>query len=139
MPSETVKAFCRENHMAVVTTFRRSGGAQMSIVTAGPFRNGVAFSTTGDRAKLANLKRNPKCSLMVSQDDWRGYVVLEGTAELLSPGITEAEELRQALREVFRSASGGEHPDWEEFDRAMVKDERSVVVVVPEHVYGTKG
>ncbi len=137
MLSENLRAFVAETRRGVLTTFRRSGSAQMSIVTCGPYREGVAFTTTAHRAKLLNLRRNPRCSLMVSQEDWRGYVVLEGRAELLSPGITDADELREALRDVYRAASAAEHPDWQEFDADMVEQRRSAVIVIPEHIYGT--
>ncbi len=64
-------------------------------------------------------------------------MVLEGRAELLSPGITDAVELREALRDVYRAASATEHPDWQEFDADMLEQRRSAVIVVPEHIYGT--
>ena len=137
MLPERVKKFVSENHRAVLTTFRRNGAAQMSIVTTGAYSDGAAFTTTEDRARLANLKRDPRCSLLVSHESWWGYVVLEGRARVMSPDNTDAEELRQALRDVYRAASGEEHPDWDEYDRAMVDDRRAAVVVVPEHVYGT--
>ncbi len=134
---DNVRQFVAEHNHGVLTTFRRNGAAQMSIITCGPYREGVAFTTTADRAKLRNLKRDPRCSPLISQDDWWGFVVLEGRAELLSPGNTNDEELRLALREVYRAASGQEHPNWEEYDQAMRDDQRSVVIVVPAHVYGT--
>ena len=137
MLPENVRAFCAQPHRGVLTTFRRNGAAQMSIITCGPFRNGVAFTVTFDRAKLRNLKRDPRCSLLVAQEDWWGYVVLEGRAEILSAGNTDPEELRLALRDAYRTASGQEHPNWEEYDQAMRDNKRSVIIVVPEHVYGT--
>ena len=109
----------------------------MSIITVGPYRDGVAFTTTAGRAKLANLVREPRCSLLVSKRDWWGYVVLEGRAQVLASDNTDAAELRQALRDVYRAATGREHPDWDEYDQAMVRDRRAAVVVVPDHVYGT--
>ena len=112
MLSDNVKKFTTENHQGVLTCFRRNGMPQMSIVTCGPYRECVALTTTARRAKLLNLQRNPRCSLMVSQEDWRGYVVLEGHAELLAPGISDAAELREALRDVYRAASATEHPNW---------------------------
>ncbi len=138
MLSENLRDFVAETRRGVLTTFRKSGSAQMSIVTCGPYREGVAFTTTARRAKLLNLRRDPRCSLMVSQEDWRGYVVLEGRAELLSPGITDAAELREALRDVYRAASATEHPDWQEFDADMLEQRRSAVIVVPEYIYGTR-
>jgi PPOX class probable F420-dependent enzyme len=133
-----VQQFVSETHRGVLTTFRRNGAAQMSIISCGPYRNGVAFTTTADRAKLANLKRNPRCSLLVSQEDWWGYVVLEGHAQILSADNTDQEEFRMALRDVYRAASGREHPDWAEYDQAMQEQRRSVVIVVPERIYGTR-
>ena len=137
MLPDNVRNFTTENHQGVLTCFRRNGAAQMSIVTCGAYQDGVAFTTTEDRAKLHNLRRNPRCSLMVSHPDWRPFVVLEGTARILSPGRADPDELRQALRDVFRAASGQDHPNWEEYDQAMVQDRRSAIIVVPDHIYGT--
>ena len=136
MLPDNIREFISENDKAVLSTFRRSGAAQLSIVVVGNYGDGAAFTTTEDRAKLANLRRDPRCSLLVSQDSWWGFVVLEGTARVMAADNTDPEELRQAFREVYRSISG-EHPDWDEYDRAMVEDRRAVVVVVPERIYGT--
>ena len=72
---------------------------------------------------------------MVSRDDWLEYAVLEGRARVLSPNATPAEELRLTLRKIYRAASGKEHPNWDEFDEAVQEDQRSAVIVVPEHIY----
>ena len=138
MLPEHVRSFLTENHRGVVTTFRKSGAAQISVVSCGLYGDGVAFTTTADRAKIPNLRRDPRCTLLVSQPDWRGYVTLEGHAQLLSPENTNAEELRLALRGVYRVTGGGEHTDWDEYDQAMRDQPRSAVVVVPEHIYGSK-
>mgnify|MGYP001262465079 CR=1 FL=1 len=134
--TKNIITFLEKNHMGVMTTFRENGMPQLSIVSVGLFKEGVAFSTTQNRAKLGNLKRNQKCSLLVSQDDWREYIVLEGNASLLCPDVTDPDELRIALRDVYKTASGSVHPDWMEFDLAMVKDDRCVVLVVPNLLYG---
>ena len=136
MLPDNIREFISNNDKAFLSTFRRSGAAQLSIVVVGNYGDGAAFTTTEDRAKLANLRRDPRCSLLVSQDSWWGFVVLEGTARVMAADNTDPEELRQAFREVYRSISG-EHPDWDEYDRAMVEDRRAVVVVVPERIYGT--
>ena len=56
---------------------------------------------------------------------------------MLSADNTGADELRLALREVYRTASGEDHPNWDEYDQAMRDDRRSVIIVVPDHIYGT--
>ena len=135
--SPKVLKFLKENTFAVLSAFRKNGAAQLSVVNTGPFRDGVAFTTTSGRAKLNNLRQNPHCSLLVSRADWRGYVVLEGTAVILDTDNTETDELRDAFREVYRVASHSEHPDWPEYDQAMRADKRAIVIVAPDHVYGT--
>ena len=136
MLDDKLKGFVAENRRGGLTTFRRDGAAQMSIITVGPYRDGVAFTTTEERAKLHNLRRNPQCSLLVAREDWSAYVVLQGAARVFSAGNTDGEELRLMLREVFRTAAGMEHPDWVEYDRAMAEQRRSAIIVVPEHIYG---
>ena len=136
MIPDNIRDFISNNDKAVLSTFRRSGQAQLSIVVVGAHDDGAAFTTTEDRAKLLNLRRDPRCSLLISQDSWWGFVVLEGTALILAADNTDPEELRQAFRDVYRSISG-EHPDWDEYDRAMIEDRRAVVVVVPDQIYGT--
>ena len=138
MMRDNVREFVSQTHRGVLTTFRRNGAAQMSIVTCGPYRDGVAFTTTADRAKLINLQRNSRCSLLVSQEDWWGYVVLEGEAQILSADNTPPDEFRMALRDVYRTASDTEHPNWPEYDAAMIEQRRSAVIVVPERTYGTR-
>jgi len=82
MVPDKVKEIVELNRQAVLTTFRESGAAQMSIVTVGVYREGVAFTISPGTAKMANLRRNPRCA------------VLEGRARVMSPGTTPAEELR---------------------------------------------
>ena len=137
MLTDNVKQFLSENHHAVLTTFRKNGAAQMSILSVGYYKDGVAFTTTDDRAKLVNLRRDPRCSLLVSKDNWWGFLVLEGKAKVMSADNTDADELRLALRDVFVAASGKEHPNWDEYDQAMRDDHRSAIIIVPDRIYGT--
>ena len=129
MIPDNTKDFIAKNNKAVLSTFRKDGNAQLSIVVVGPHDDGAAFTTTTDRAKLINLKRDPRCSLLVSHDSWWGYLVLEGKARIMSSDNTNADVLRLALRDVYTSISG-EHPNWDEYDQAMIDERRSVVIVV---------
>lgn len=136
MLNEQARGFIAEHHKAVLSTFRKNGMAQLSIIVVGPYEDGAAFTTTADRAKLPNLKRDPRCSLLVSQDSWWGFLVLEGKARVMSSDNTDPETLKMALRDIYRSIAG-EHSNWPEYDQAMLDEKRSAVVVVPDHVYGT--
>ena len=136
MLTDAQRQFLTANHNGALTTFRRSGAAQMSIVTCGIYGDGVAFTTTADRAKLRNLRRNPRCTILVGTEDWRNFVVLEGQARLVGTDTAGADEYRETLREVYCAAAGREHPDWPEYDQAMLDDGRYAVIVTPAHVYG---
>lgn len=136
MLTDAQREFLTANHNGALTTFRRSGAAQMSIVTCGIYGDGVAFTTTADRAKLRNLRRNPRCTILVGTEDWRNFVVLEGQARLVGTDTAGADEYRETLRAVYRAAAGREHPDWPEYDQAMLDDGRYAVIVTPSHVYG---
>ena len=86
--------------------------------------------------KLANLRRDPRCTVLTVSPDWRKYVTVEGSASVHAPDNTSAEELRLLLRAAF-AAAGGTHDDWDEYDRVMAEQGRAVIVVAPERVYGS--
>ena len=137
MDEAKLNDFLSVHHDAVLSTLRSSGDIQLSIVTVGPVENGAAFTTTEERAKLINLKRNPKCSLLISTNNWSPYVVLQGEAKIYTIKNTPEHELASILRKIYKNASGKEHPNWEEYDEAMKVDKRAAVVVVPREIYGT--
>ncbi len=74
---------------------------------------------------------------VVARAGWE-WVAVEGEAELIGPDDSyagvDAETLRRLLREAFRAA-GGTHDDWDEYDRVMAEDRRTVVLVTPSRVY----
>jgi PPOX class probable F420-dependent enzyme len=136
MLTEAARQFAEQNSKAVLTTFRKSGAAQMSVVMCTPVGDGVSLTTPDDRAKLKNLARDPRCSLLVAQDDWWGYVVIEGSARIDTVETLGRDEFLTACRQIFRQISG-EHSDWNEYDQAMIDERRAIVTVVPDRVYGT--
>lgn len=136
MLSAKVIEFLKANHRAVLTTHRSSGGLQMSIVTTGLYAGGVAHTTTDSRAKYKNLRRDPKCTLLVSAESWRPYLVLDGQATLMTAANTDRAKLLQAFHDIYRSQQGKDHPNWVEYDAAMLKDQRVVILVMADKVYG---
>lgn len=137
MEFEDVRPFLRVNHRGVVTTVRPNGAVQASVVVCGPYQDYLALvSVRGNAAKVRNLRRDPRCTVLTVAPDWRSYVVIEGQAQLLDAGNTEAEELRRCLREVYRACGGGEHPNWGEYDQVMRERGAVVVLVRPDRIYG---
>lgn len=115
--------FIRANHNAVLATFRRDGRPQMSPVTAGVDEEGrVIISVTEDRAKTKNARRDPRVSLCVLNSRFYGeWVQVEGDAE-----VVPLPEAMDVLVGYYRDISG-EHPDWDEYRRAMVQERRCVI------------
>ena len=73
---------------------------------------------------------------MAVDTGWRSYAVVEGQAQLLDYRNTPAEEFRVPLRNVYRACGDEDHPDWEDYDEAMVRQDAVVVLVKPARVYG---
>jgi PPOX class probable F420-dependent enzyme len=115
--------FVRPRHKGTLVTTRRDGRPQMSPVACGVDGEGrIVVSTYPERAKVTNLRRDPRCSILVHSDDWDGpYVQVDGTAEVLD--LPDAVEL---LVEYYRSIAG-EHPDWDEYREAMTAQGKSLV------------
>ncbi|MEV0881169.1 PPOX class F420-dependent oxidoreductase [Micromonospora echinofusca] len=117
--------FLRLRHRVVLMTTRADGRPQSSPVTAGVDGEGrLVVSTYPGRAKVANVRRDPRVSACVLSDDWNGpWVHLDGTAEML-----DLPEALEPLVEYFRCISG-EHPDWDEYRAAMLRQGKSLIRV----------
>ena len=117
--------FVRPRHRMTLLTHRRDGSPQLSPVTGGVDDAGrIVIASYPQRAKSANLRRDPRASVLVHSDDWDGpYVQVDGTAEVID--LPEAVE---PLVDYFRSISG-EHPDWDEYRQAMRDQGKSLIRV----------
>ena len=130
--------FVGRHHRGVLATVRSNGLPQMSNIVYSAIDGAVWVSVTDGRAKTANLRRDPRAVLHVSTDDFTGYVVMECDAELTEVALDPDDATIAELRRLFRNVSG-EHPDWDEFDRAMIDDGRLLVKLYPVHCYGQVG
>lgn len=128
--------------LAVVSTLRADATIQASLVNAGVVpdpRTGeeaLAFVTYG-RVKLANLRARPQVAVTF-RNGWQ-WATVEGRAVLAGPDdpqpwLDGADQLRLLLREVF-TAAGGTHDNWDEYDRVMAEQRRTVVLVAPTRIY----
>lgn len=119
--------FVRPRHHMVLLTARSDGGVQGSPVTGGVDDRGrIVISTYPERAKATNVGRTGTASVIVLSDDFGdAWVQVDGDAELLT--LPEALE---PLVDYFRSISG-EHPDWEEYRRAMADQGKALIRITP--------
>ncbi len=129
--------FVRARSKGVLLTIRENGRPQASNIMYGVGDDDVArISVTDSRAKTANLQRDPRASLHVTTDDFWQYVVLEADAELTPLTTSPGDDTGMELRELYRTIRGEDHPDWDEYDEAMVDQRRLVLRLHPTRAYG---
>ena len=130
--------FAAARRNGVLVTLKRDGRPQLSNISHAVVDGVIKISITADRAKYANLLRNPHASLYVSREDFWGYVVIDGDADLSAIATKPDDAGVEELVELYRTIAG-EHPNWDDYRRAMVADRRVVVHLRPTHAYGMLG
>ncbi len=119
--------FLRQHPRAVLATRRRDGGPQLSPVVAAVDGDGTVMVSTRERAyKTRNVLRRPTASLLVLTDAFFGpWATVEGrvTVEHLPDALP-------TLERYYRLVNG-EHPDWDDYRRAMGREERVVLRLHP--------
>ncbi|TCC65584.1 PPOX class F420-dependent oxidoreductase [Kribbella pittospori] len=121
--------------LGVLVTLKRDGRPQLSNVTYVFDGERIRVSLTDGRAKTKNLRRDPRASLYVDGPGGRSYVVLEGKAELSPVAAEPHDAVVEDLVDYYRTASG-EHPDWDDYRRAMIGEKRLMFSMVVDHAYG---
>lgn len=125
MDIEGAVEFVRANHHAVLATLRRDGSPQLTPVTAAVDDTGAVIISSRQRAaKVLNLRRDPRAWVVVFTDRFYGdFAQIEGGVEIVElPGAMEG------LVQYYRSVSG-EHPDWDDYRAAMVREERVLIKI----------
>lgn len=125
MDIDTARDFIRRHHHGVLATYYPDGRAQLSPVLAGVDEVGhVVVSTRETATKTRNLARDPRVVLCAFTEAFFGeWILIEGRAD-----IVHLPEAMQPLVDYYRSISG-EHPDWDDYRAAMVRDRRVLVRV----------
>ena len=118
-------AVVREQHHAVLATTRGDGTPQMSpVAVAVDQTDHLLVSSRITAYKTRNPQRDPRAWLCVLPDNFFGrWIQIEGTAQIVS-----LPEAMAGLVEYYRGISG-EHPNWDEYRRAMQDQQRVLVRV----------
>ena len=137
---DDIAGLLASRHHGTLATLRRDGRPQLSVVTYAWYadddgRELVRISTVDGRAKVANLRRDPRASFLVTDNSGWSYAVVEGRVELSAVAVAHDDEVVEELITLYRDANG-EHPDWPDYRRAMVDDHRLVARLLVERAYG---
>jgi PPOX class probable F420-dependent enzyme len=124
------------SNLGTLATIKKDGRPQLSDVSYAAEPGLIRISTRAPLAKTHNLRRDPRASLKVTAPGGAGYAVVEATAEL-SPVATDRQDATvEELIDLYRLVQGKDHPDWDDYRRAMVEDERLVLRLHVERLYG---
>jgi PPOX class probable F420-dependent enzyme len=122
MDLDEARDFMRQHHRGILATTRKDGRPQMSAISVGVDDQGRAvISTREDAYKTRNIRRDPRVSVCVMSEDFWNWIQVDGTATVVS--LPEAME---PLVDYYRAVAG-EHPDWDDYRRAM-EDQRRVIL-----------
>ena len=102
----------------------------MSPITVGVDDDGSLLISTRETAmKTMNVRRTGRASVCAFEDAFFGqWVQAEGAASIESlPGVMDG------LIHYYRLVSG-EHPDWDDYRRAMVRDRRVLLRIRVDRV-----
>jgi PPOX class probable F420-dependent enzyme len=127
---DEVRAFIRSNHRGVLATVRKDGEPQLSPVTVGVDDDGSLIISTRETAiKTVNVRRTGHASVCVFQDSFFGsWVQAEGAAS-----VESLPDAMEGLVRYYRLVAG-EHPDWDDYRRAMLRDKRVLVRIHVDRV-----
>lgn len=116
------------NGAGVLATLHEDGRPHVSVVFAVPIDGTLWISATQDRVKTRNIRRDDR---VVFTSGIRPWGAVDGTAT-----IHDGDDVLERLRRYYRTARG-EHPDWDDYDRAMIAERRLVIEITPVRAYGS--
>lgn len=121
----------------MLITIRRDGRPQSSDIVYHLGADGVfTVSVTADRAKTANMRRDPRVVLHLTDRASWSYLSFDGTVELTDVTTEPGDEVGDQLCAYYEAVAGEPHPDWDDYRRAMVDEGRLLVRFTPASVVG---
>ena len=118
----------RQNGAGTLATLRPDGSPHLSVVFASIVGDALWISSRQPLVKVKNIRHDPRVAFSSGIRPW---ATIEGTAR-----IHEGDDVLERLRTYYRAARG-EHPDWEDYDRAMIEEQRLIIEILPARAYGS--
>jgi PPOX class probable F420-dependent enzyme len=125
----------QENHTGVAISVTPKGRAQATVVSTAVLDGKVGFASRGYTVKVKNIQRTGRATVTVIKLDTRRYVTVEGPASIepWQDTKTHIKRLKDLYVAMGRAPKGKD----EEFAQQMREEERNLVLVTPERLYGS--
>ncbi len=144
MDLKTALGWAAQRKNAVLITIRKDGRPQSSDVSYFVDDDGstdasggrIIISVTDSRAKTRNLRRDGRAVVHVTDPAAWSYVSFDGTVELSPVAAGPDDATADGLVDYYRRVAGQDHPDWDEYRRAMVDEGRLLITFTPMSVVG---
>ncbi len=136
MDIEAAIEWASERRHGVLITIRGDGRPQSSDVSYFVSDGTIVISVTDSRAKTRNLRRDPRAVFHITEPGSWSYVSFDGMVELSPVASAPDDTTADDLVEYYRAVAGEDHPDWDEYRRAMVDEGRLLVRLTPTSVVG---
>ncbi len=124
----------QENHTGVAATVTPKGRAQATIVSTAVLDGKVGVAARPRTVKAKNIERTGRATITVIKLENRRYVTVEGPASIEPWQDTPAHIKR--LKDFYVSMGRTKGTD-EEFAKQMREEQRSLILVTPEQLYGS--
>lgn len=136
MDLQTALSWAADRKHAVLVTIRKDGRPQSSDVSYLVDGDKIVVSLTDSRAKTANMRRDPRIVVHITEPDSWSYLSFDGTAELSPVASSTDDTTSDGLVDYYERVAGKAHPDWDEYRQAMVDEGRLILSFRPTSVVG---
>ncbi len=136
MNLDTALVWASERRLGTLITIRRDGRPQSSDVSYTVVDGKFVISLTETRAKTKNIRADSRVVLHISQPKMHWYVSFDGTAELSPPAMALGDSTNTAMMAYYEAVAGKPHPDWNEYQQAMIDEQRLLATITPTTAVG---
>jgi PPOX class probable F420-dependent enzyme len=125
----------QDNHTGVAISVTPKGRAHATVVSTGVLDGKIAFASRGHTVKLKNIPRTGRATVTVINLETQRYVTVEGPASVYAWQDTPAHIKR--LKDLYVASGRAPKGSDEQFAQQMRNEQRGVVLVTPERLYGS--
>lgn len=133
---EDALAWAADRKVGVLITQRKDGRSQSSDIVYSVVDGTFWISLTATRAKTANMRRDPRIVMHITDPEAWSYVSIDATTELGPVTTDPTDQAAEDLVDLYRRIAKADHDNWDEFRQAMIDEQRQVLRVIPNSVTG---